>query len=132
MLGKDTSAILLTATFNSGSKPRTETIIVSDNGTLSDTVFVTQAATAAGVIDLSGSRVMLYLIPVTGCVTITYPDIPDQTSIFIYTMDGIEVYASQLTASMTTLDMSTIKPGVYVVKLFSPGYGLITKKLIKN
>lgn len=131
--GSDTTLITLTATANTSSKQRIDTVIVSTNGVKSVNVIVTQeAGPSTGIIDLTINNVTLYPNPVTDYLSVSIPNPPSQTSITIYNLNGKEVYSSNVTSSITDINMSGYPSGVYLIKIISPDNGIITRKVIKQ
>lgn len=132
-LGSDTSEITLTASANTNSKERNDTLTVSAFGVKTDTIIVTQAAgSVTGVIYITESDVTIYPIPVFDNLTISIPNTEDQTSLAIYNMNGVKIYSSVIINPITTIDMSMYDTGVYIVKIIMLDNGIITKKIIKQ
>lgn len=125
-----TIPVTITATANTSSTSRVATIIVNLNE-LADSaiVKVTQAAgPSTGVIDITGIDITLYPNPVTCYLKISIPNLPTQTSIIIYDLNGIEVYSSNVSSSISEVDMTRYSPGVYIVKIISPVSGIVRGK----
>jgi hypothetical protein len=87
---------------------------------------------ATGVIDITESDITLYPTPVTGILTISIPNPQSQTSFSINSINGIEVYSTKITNSITTVDMSKYTSGVYIVKIKTPQSDIICRKVIKQ
>ena len=83
------------------------------------------------VINISKSSVTLYPVPVSNILNIGYDNPPEQTSYVIYNLNGIEVYSSNISNNITTLDMSDFAPGMYIIRITSPAGSVIAKKIIK-
>ena len=129
--GSGNATITLTATLNSTTETRTADITVSGNGIFSQTVTVTQQS-GTGLSELTEADVKLYPNPVIDNLILSLPNMSDQWRFSIYNMLGIEIYSSNVTNSITTIDMSKYPAGVYIIKISLPDQGIITKKFIKQ
>ncbi len=129
--GSGNATITLTATLNSTTETRTADITVSGNGIFSQTVTVTQQS-GTGLSELTEADVKLYPNPVIDNLILSLPNMSDQWRFSIYNMLGIEIYSSNVTNSITTIDMSKYPAGVYIIKISLPDQGIITRKFIKQ
>ncbi len=130
--GTDTANIILTITTNNFGLPRTDTIIVSAVGVGSQTIIVLQEAnTETNVRAADNAEVKLYPVPVNNILNVYLPFTPDNTKIFIYKADGVEVYSAKLTDSKTGIDMGNFSPGIYLIKITSPDNDILIKKILK-
>lgn len=105
--------------------------IINDTLVQSNTI-VMKVTGGTSVSDITESDVTLYPTPVTGNLTISFLNPQSQTSFSIYSINGIEVYSTIITNSITTADMSKYASGVYIVKIISPHSDIIFRKVIKQ
>jgi len=103
------------------------------NDTLVPSNFIVMKVTdVTGVTDITESDVTLYPTRINGNLTISLRNPLSQSSFSICSMNGIEVYSSIITNSITIVDMSKYASGVYIVKIKSPYSDIICKKVIKQ
>jgi hypothetical protein len=128
---------------NSGTGTNTFSYVPENNDTVACNAFINdtlipgntivmKVTGGTGVIDNTESDIILYPTPVTGNLTISVLNPQTQTSYSIYSMNGIEVYSTIITNSITTVDMSKYASGVYIVKILSPHSEIIFRKVIKQ
>ena len=116
------TTIKAAATANTGAE-RTATITLSTTGgtgtAVTATVTITQAAgsvTPPGPLGVSVSKPFtLYPNPTTGKLTIE--GISGNLQIYLHDFAGKEVFASSLTSSRNTIDLSHLPSGMYVITL---------------
>ncbi len=131
--GSDTTLITLTATANDSAKQRIDTITVSGCGVTGQKVIVIQAAeSGTAIINITDNDINLYPVPVVNNLIISYPNPQSHTSFAIYNLNGLEMYTSTMTNSITTVDMSKYASGVYIIKIILPDNRILTRKIIKQ
>ncbi len=78
----------------------------------------------------------VYPNPTANMITIqlnNFNDIPDDVLVTINTTKGVEVYNSLLYQTKTSIDLSTLSKGNYIVKLSTLNSGdIFTKKIVKQ
>jgi hypothetical protein len=131
LLGANNNTITVTASANPSENQRTATVTVSGNGVTSKTVTITQAASVTGITEILSPDIQLYPVPVINKMVISFSKPLSQTSINIYTLNGIKVYSSYIKNSITEVDMSKYASGIYFVKIINPD-GVTNKKIIKQ
>ncbi len=131
--GNDTSLIALTISANTTINQRTDTITVTGTNLPAQIITVTQAAgSGTGVMDITEQDVKLYPIPVIDFLTISFPNLADQTRVVIYNLNGVEIYSSVIANPVTKIDMSKYPAGFYIVKIITQDNGIIARKIIKQ
>ena len=89
------------------------------------------AANTTGIENASNTNIIVYPVPVTDELVISFPNQPNNVRYSIYNLSGMELLASQLTGSNTKVNMNGFKPGVYVLKIYS-GNTCTAQKIIKQ
>ena len=112
------TGITITATpeANTGAAARTETITLTTmggTGAVTATVMITQAGAPLSV--SPDNSLTLYPNPTTGKLTIE--GISGDVQIYLHNFAGKEVFASSLTSSRNTIDLSHLPSGMYVITL---------------
>jgi hypothetical protein len=93
--------------------------------------FYQEAANTTGIDNPIQANITIYPVPVTDELVISVPNQPNNVRYSIYNLSGMELLAAQLTGSVTKVNMSGFKPGVYVFKIYS-GNTCVTRKIIKQ
>jgi hypothetical protein len=128
--GKGDATITVTATPNHTTNMRLGGISI--NAQNQSMVYFYQApANTTGIDNASKTNVTIYPVPVNDELVISFPNQPNNTRFAIYNLSGVELLASQLTGSVTKVNMNGFKPGVYVLKIYS-GNTCTTQKIIKE
>lgn len=130
--GSDTASITLTALGNPNISKRTALVTVSGSGVKTDTITITQASATTAIMDISNSDIQLYPIPVIDKLVISLSKPFSQTSIFIYSLNGLQLYSSKINMSNTEIDMSKYVSGFYFVNIITLNNGILIKKVIKQ
>jgi uncharacterized delta-60 repeat protein len=76
--------------------------------------------------------VKLFPSPVIDKLVISFQKLLSQTNISIYSLNGIQVFSSNLKDNITEIDMSRYVPGVYLVKIQTGGNDVMIRKIIKQ
>ena len=106
--------------------------IFKDTTTTSNVIVMNVKDTSMGIHSITSNNVTLYPNPVTGSLSVSITNPLSQTSIAIYNLNGTEIFSSNVTSSITEVDMSRYSAGFYLVKIISPDCGMITRKVIKQ
>ncbi len=130
----DTSYLEFIATANTIDKQRIDTVYINASGTnITDTIFVIQnPGNQAGIMVFTGKDVSIYPNPTTDFLTISVPNPSAPADIFVYNLDGIELYSSHITCSPAQIDMSQYSSGIYIVKILTQDKGTVIKKIIRQ
>jgi hypothetical protein len=125
--------ITLTAMANISDKERKDTIIISGNNVKTQKIFIKQdGVIMTGVIETTVTDVSVYPVPVIDNLNISLPNLQNQTSLAIFNMNEVKIYQSNINNTLTTVDMSQDSPGIYFVKIASPGHEIISRKIVKQ
>ncbi|MCK4746744.1 MAG: T9SS type A sorting domain-containing protein [Bacteroidales bacterium] len=82
--------------------------------------------------EVEDAEILLYPNPTSGLLHIKWPDgiIPGETSFQLYGLNGNLLYITNLHGSQhIQLDQLNLSPGVYIVKISTPGH-LYRKKIV--
>jgi hypothetical protein len=93
--------------------------------------FIQFPVNTTGLDNTSNTNITIYPVPVKDELVISFPNQPNNTRFAIYNLSGMELLASQLTGSVTKVNMSGFNPGVYVLKIYT-GNTCTTQKIIKQ
>ena len=75
------------------------------------------------VLDLESSAVLAYPNPTTGLLTIHIGESSTYQLLSVYDLAGRLLHSQPITSAETTVDMSTIATGIYLVKLLNTSTG---------
>ena len=129
--GMNSQTVTVTAEENPDETARDATVTVSGTGVTPKTVLVTQEGNdISSFYVVNNYHVILYPNPVADKLTIRLSenDLPSMTG--IYTMDGKELIFMENKASTFEIDMGTLQPGIYILKIITPGSS-IAEEIIK-
>ncbi len=130
--GNDTAEIILTASSNPDGLPRTDTVFVSGTGVDPQIIVVIQDANpGTNVMTIENSEVKLYPVPVINMLNVSLPFTPNNTNILIYNVNGVEIYSTNVTDSITEIDMSNLSPGIYFIKINTSDNSILIRKILK-
>ena len=75
--------------------------------------------------------VSMYPNPVKDMVTISLTNTESNAQIFVYTMEGKEVYKGIMQSSNADINMSAYPKGIYLVKVITADQQMVTQKMVK-
>ena len=127
--GTGDATITFTVAPNNTNSMRFGFARISASGTMLS--FYQDAANTTGIENASNTNIIVYPVPVTDELVISFPNQPNNVRYSIYNLSGMELLASQLTGSNTKVNMNGFKPGVYVLKIYS-GNTCTAQKIIKQ
>ncbi len=130
--GSDTADIILSASANPFGLSRADTVVVSATGVDPQSIIVIQEANPqANIMNVENSDIKLYPVPVIDILNISLPFTADNIKILIYKPDGVEVYSSNLTESITGINLSYLSPGIYFIKINTSDNNILIRKIMK-
>jgi hypothetical protein len=98
-----------------------------------DNVTVDAGDKSAGAPDMEADktdiRIDLYPNPANDFVTIKIPEIASEVQVSVYSADGKMVHSGIVTQTFTQLDISCLKPGIYILRFDAEGE-VATRRLI--
>jgi len=97
------------------------------------TITVTQASgLSTGLEKASESEIILYPVPLKDKLFISTSNMILPKSVTICSISGTEVYSTEITNSITVVDMNKFPSGLYIVKIFNPDNSILIKKILKQ
>jgi Secretion system C-terminal sorting domain len=79
--------------------------------------------------DKTGIRIALYPNPAKDFVTVEIPEIASKVQVSVYSAEGKMLHSENITQTLTQLDVSYLKPGVYSLR-FDAKSETVTKRLV--
>jgi hypothetical protein len=76
-----------------------------------------------------GYAIELYPNPASDFVTVEIPDIKAKVQVSVYSADGKMLHSETITQSLTQVDVSYLKPGIYILRFDSEGE-VATRRLV--
>ena len=86
---------------------------------------------ATNVLSFENSGIKLYPVPVINMLNVSLPFTLNNTILLIYNINGVEIYSTNITDSITEIDMSNFSPGIYFIKINTPDNGILIRKILK-
>jgi hypothetical protein len=80
---------------------------------------------------ISGDEIKIFPNPANDYLQITTDVSEPDYLIELFDIPGKKVYSDRQNAKIISLDLKTIAPGIYIIKL-TGRYHIITRKIIKN
>jgi hypothetical protein len=77
----------------------------------------------------SDLQIELYPNPASDFVTVEIPDIKAKVQVSVYSADGKMLHSETITQSLTQVDVSYLKPGIYILRFDSEGE-VATRRLV--
>jgi ligand-binding sensor domain-containing protein len=130
---KNRANITVIATANQTNTPRTAELTILGDDNVSQKVTVTQAAISTDIINIEKKyAISLYPNPIISKLTIVSPNARPVLFITLYSANGTKVYSTKVIESLTELDMSKYKPGLYFIEIVSDTGYFSRMKIIKQ
>jgi hypothetical protein len=115
--GTGNSTMAIAATENPTTVPRTATITVSGTGATTQTITVTQEGGTIGINNNAGKEFEIYPNPVNDFLYFKANHLlTNEVKVNIYSIDGRLL---KYTGFMESIDMSSMKNGIYIIKITS-------------
>jgi hypothetical protein len=129
--GSNNGTVALTASANTGTTARTAIVTISGTGVASQTITITQAANnTTAVAEVIQNDECIYPNPVKDKVNVRLAPDGLPATIGIYNMEGKQLILVKTNTSLTGIDMGQYAPGIYILRVITPGQ-TIEKKVLK-